>query len=56
MKKRQKQRQKDIEKAKKDATKQAPPAPKKKNAADDEAQLNPNVSRMGMHWAMLASE
>ena len=56
LKKRQKQRQKDIEKAKKDATKQAPPAPKKKNAADDEAQLNPNVSRMGMHWAMLASE
>ena len=47
LKKRQKQRQKDIEKAKKEATRQAPPAPKKKNAADDEAQLNPNVSREG---------
>lgn len=43
LKKRQKQRQKEIEKAKKDATRQAPPPPKKK-AADDEAQLNPNVS------------
>jgi len=44
LKKRQKQRQKDIQKAEKDATRQAPPAPKKKNAAEDEAQLNPNVS------------
>ena len=45
LKKRQKQRQKDIQKAEKEATRQAPPAPKKKNAAEDEAQLNPNVSR-----------
>lgn len=44
LKKRQKQRQKDIEKAKKDATRQAPPPPKKKAAADEEANLNPNVS------------
>jgi lysyl-tRNA synthetase class 2 len=44
LKKRQKQRQKDIAKAEKESTRQAPPAPKKKNAADDEAQLNPNVS------------
>jgi lysyl-tRNA synthetase class 2 len=49
LKKRQKQRQKDIEKAKKESTRQAPPAPKKKNAADDEAQLNPNVSRKSRH-------
>lgn len=44
LKKRQKNRQKEIEKAKKEATRQAPPPPKKK-AAEDEAQLNPNVSR-----------
>ena len=45
LKKRQKQRQKDIQKAEKEATRQAPPASKKKtSAADDEAQLNPNVS------------
>lgn len=44
LKKRQKNRQKEVEKAKKDATRQAPPPPKKKAAADDEAQLNPNVS------------
>ena len=43
LKKRQKQRQKDIQKAEREATRQAPPA-KKKNAAEDEAQLNPNVS------------
>ena len=46
LKKRQKQRQKDIQKAEREATRQAPPA-KKKNAAEDEAQLNPNVS--GLH-------
>ena len=45
LKKRQKQRQKDAQKAEKEATRQAPPASKKKtSAADDEAQLNPNVS------------
>jgi hypothetical protein len=49
LKKRQKQRQKDIAKAEKESTRQAPPAPKKKNAADDEAQLNPNVSE----WQMM---
>ena len=43
LKKRQKQRQKDIQKAERESTRQAPPA-KKKNAAEDEAQLNPNVS------------
>ena len=46
LKKRQKQRQKDIQKAERESTRQAPPA-KKKNAAEDEAQLNPNVS--GLH-------
>lgn len=46
LKKRQKQRQKDIQRAEREATRQAPPAPKKKNAADDEAQLNPNVSEL----------
>lgn len=43
LKKRQKQRQKDIQKAERESTRQAPPT-KKKNAAEDEAQLNPNVS------------
>lgn len=43
LKKRQKQRQKDIQKAERESTRQAPPQ-KKKNAAEDEAQLNPNVS------------
>lgn len=46
LKKRQKQRQKDIQRAEREATRQAPPAPKKKNAAEDEAQLNPNVSEL----------
>ena len=46
LKKRQKQRQKDIQRAEREATRQAPPAPKKKNAAEDEAQLNPNVSAL----------
>ncbi|KAF2171520.1 hypothetical protein M409DRAFT_18633 [Zasmidium cellare ATCC 36951] len=41
LKKRQKAREKEAKKAEAAASKQAPPAPKRK-AADDEAQLNPN--------------
>lgn len=44
LKKRQKAREKEAKKAEAAASKQAPPAPKRK-AADDEAQLNPNVSQ-----------
>lgn len=44
LKKRQKAREKEAKKAEAAASRQAPPAPKRK-AADDEAQLNPNVSR-----------
>jgi hypothetical protein len=45
-KKRQKQREKDAKKAERDATRQPPPQKKGKpaNDAEDESQLNPNVS------------
>lgn len=47
LKKRQKQREKDAKKAERDANKTVPPASKRKAGAEaeDESQLNPNVSQ-----------
>lgn len=47
LKKRQKQREKDAKKAERDATRTAPPPPRRRagDNAEDESQLNPNVSQ-----------
>lgn len=55
LKKRQKLREKEAKKAEKESTRQAPPAPKKKqgSAEEEESKLNPNVSVVGLHTSRL---